>query len=91
MRFGSVDKESADVGFFNGGEGADGGKLLDADFAFAGAAETGGVKDFDWALVVVNLDAVDVTRGALAGTDDSLLFLTKGVEEAGFANVWATD
>ena len=33
MRFGSVDEKGADVGFFDGGEGADGGKLLDADFA----------------------------------------------------------
>ena len=44
--FGGVNKEGADIGFFDGGESAEGGEFFDADFAFAGAAEAGGVEDF---------------------------------------------
>ena len=44
--FGGVNKEGADVGFFDGGESAEGGEFFDADFAFAGAAEAGGVEEF---------------------------------------------
>ena len=45
--FGGVDEEGANVGLFNGGEGADGGEFFDADFAFARFSETGSVKDFE--------------------------------------------
>ena len=44
--FGGIDKEGADIGFFDGGESAEGGEFFDADFALAGAAEAGGVEDF---------------------------------------------
>ena len=52
--FGGVDEEGADVGFFDGGEGAEGGELLDADFAAAWFAEAGGVEDFESGAVVFN-------------------------------------
>ena len=46
MGLGGVDKQSADVGFFDGGESAEGRKLFYADFATTGFSETGGVEDF---------------------------------------------
>lgn len=46
MGFGCIDKERADVGLFDCGEGAESGKLFYADFAAAWFSETGGVEDF---------------------------------------------
>ena len=91
MRFGGIDEQGADVGFFDGGEGAKGGEFFDANFALAGLAKAGGVEDFERAAVVTDLDAVDVAGGALAGGDKGLLFLAEGVEKAGFADVGAAD
>lgn len=91
MRFGRVDEKGADIGFLDGGEGAKSGKLFDADFAPSGLAEAGGVKDFEGAAVETDFDAIDVAGRALARADEGLLFLTKSVEEAGFADVRATD
>ena len=71
--FGGVNEEGADIGLFDGGEGADGGELLDADFTLPWAAETGGVENFNGALVVVEVDAVDVASSSLAAGDDGLL------------------
>lgn len=91
MGFGRIDEEGADVGFLDGGEGAKGGKFLDANFAFTGLAEAGCVEDFEGAIMEADFDAVDVTGGSLTRADESLLFLTEGVEKAGFADVGATD
>lgn len=38
-----------------------------------------------------DFNAIDVARGALAGGDEGLLFLTEGVEKAGLTDVWAAD
>ncbi len=91
MGLGGIDEEGADIGFFDGSEGAEGGEFLDADFAFAGFAETGGIKDFKSAIMVANFDAVNITGSSLARADEGLLLLTEGVEEAGFADVGSTD
>ncbi len=91
MRFGGVDEEGADVGFFDCGEGAEGGEFFDADFAFAGLTEASGVEDFDSAAVEFNFDAVNIAGSSLAGADDGLLFAAEGVEETGFADVGSAD
>lgn len=91
MRFGRIDEESADVGLLDGGEGAEGGKFLDANFAFAGFAETSSVENFESAIMKADFDAVDVAGSSLTRADESLLFLAEGVEEAGFADVGAAD
>lgn len=91
MRFGRIDEESTDVGLLDGGEGAKGGKFLNANFAFAGFAEAGGVENFESAIMKADFDAVDVAGSSLTRADESLLFLPEGVEEAGFADVWAAD
>lgn len=38
MGFGGINEQSADVGLFDGGKGAQGGEFFDANFAFAGLA-----------------------------------------------------
>ncbi len=81
MGLSGVNEEGTDVGLFDGGESAKGGKLFDADFALAGFTETSGVKNLESAAVVADFDAVDVAGGALAGRNESLLFLAEGVEE----------
>ena len=91
MGLGCVDKEGANIGFFNGGESAEGGEFFDADFAFAGFAKAGGVENFEGAVVEANFDAVDIAGSSLAGADERLLFLAEGVKKTGFADVWATD
>ena len=91
MGLGRVDEEGADIGLFDSGEGAEGGELFDADFAFARFAEAGGVKDLERATVKTDFDAVDVAGRSLARADESLLFLAESVEKAGFANIRAAD
>ncbi len=91
MGFGRVDEEGTDIGFFDSGEGAEGGELFDANFAFARFAESGGVEDFERAIMKTYFDAVDVASRSLARADESLLFLAEGVEKAGLTNIWATD
>lgn len=91
MWFGRVDEEGADIGFFDSGEGAEGGELFDANFAFAWFAEAGGVEDFKSAIMKTYFDAVDVASRSLARADESLLLLAKSVEKAGLANIRAAD
>jgi len=88
---GAVDEEAADVGLFDGGEGAQDGEFFDADFPFAGFSEAGGVEDLKGSIFELDLGAVDVAGGALLAVDEGLLFGGEGVEEAGFADVGATD
>ena len=57
--------------------GCGGRRILDADFAFAGFAETGGIKDFKSAIMVANFDAVNITGSSLARADEGLLLLTE--------------
>ena len=76
MGFGGVNEEGADISFFDGGEGAQGGEFFDANFALAGLAKAGGVEDFESAAMEADFDAVDVACGALAGANESLLLLT---------------
>ena len=87
----AVDEEAADVGFFDGGEGAKGGKFLDADFAATLAAEAGGVEDFEILAFVFEFYSVDVASCALLAGDYGLLFFAESVEEGGFADVGAAD
>lgn len=75
MGLGGVDEQGADISFFDGGEGAESGKLLDADFAFTRLAETGGVKNLESSVMIANFNAVDVAGSPLAGADEGLLFL----------------
>lgn len=75
MVFSSVHEEGANVGFFDGGEGADGGELFNTDFAFAGFAQAGSVEDFESAAVEADFDTIDVARSSLTGADEGLLFL----------------
>jgi len=91
MGLGRVDEEGADIGLFDSGEGAEGGELFDTNFAFAWFAEAGSVEDFKGAIVKTDFDTVDVAGRSLARADESLLFLTESVEEAGLANIRAAD
>lgn len=91
MGFGRVDKEGADIGFFDSGKSAEGGELFDTNFAFAGFAEAGSVEDFEGAIVKTDFDAVDVAGRSLARADESLLFLAESVEKAGLTNIRAAD
>lgn len=75
MILSGVDEESANIGFLDGSESADGGKLFDTNFALAGFAEAGGIENFEGAIMKTNFDAIDVTRGSLARADEGLLFL----------------
>ena len=43
MWFSTIDEETADVGFFDGGEATECRKLFDANFAFAWLAKAGGI------------------------------------------------
>ncbi len=80
MGFGGVNEEGADISFFDGGEGAQGGEFFDANFALARLAQTGSIENFESATMKADFDAVDVACGALAGANESLLFLAEGVE-----------
>ena len=60
MWFSTIDKHAADVGFFDGGEAAEGAEFFDANFAFAWLAETSGVEELDSATLVTDFGAVDV-------------------------------
>ena len=44
MWLGAINEEATDVGFFDGGKAAEGGKLLDAHFPLAWFAEAGGIE-----------------------------------------------
>ena len=87
MWFGGVDQQTADVGFFDGCEGAEGGEFFDADFAFAGFTESGGIEDLQGFAFEFDVYAVDVASSSLFAADDGLLFGTESVEKTGFADV----
>ena len=76
MGFGRVDEQGANISFFNGGEGAEGGEFFDADFTLAGFAQTGGVEDFEGAAMIFDFDAIDIAGSSLTRADEGLLFLT---------------
>ncbi len=76
MVLSSVHEEGANIGFFNGGEGADGGEFFNTDFTLAGFAQASSVEDFKGAAVKADFDAIDVARSSLTGANESLLFLT---------------
>ena len=91
MRLGAVDKHAANVGFFDGGEAAEGAEFFDAYFAFARFAETGSIEQFDGAAFVADLGAVDVAGSTGEVGNHGLLLFSERVEEARFADIWATD
>lgn len=80
MVFRGVDEKGADVGFFNGGESANGGEFFDANFTFARFTQAGSVEDLESTAVEFYLDAIDVAGSSLARADEGLLFLAEGVE-----------
>lgn len=91
MRLGAIDEEAANVGFFDGGEAAEGAKLFDANFAFAWLAETSSIKQFDRATLVANFGTVNIAGSTGEICNHSLLLFGKRVKEAGFANVWTAN
>ena len=91
MWLGAIDEHAANVGFFDGGEAAEGAEFLDAYFALAWLAETGSVEQFDGAAFVADLGAVDVAGSTGEVGNHGLLFFSERVEEAGFADIWAAD
>lgn len=64
MKLSAINKKTAYIGLFDGGEGADGGEFFDADFTFSWTTEAGGVENLEIAIIVAESNAVDVACGA---------------------------
>ena len=91
MRLGAIDEHTANVGFFDGCEAAEGAEFFDAYFAFAWLAEAGGVEKLDRATLVANLGAVDVAGSSSEVGNYGLLLLGERVKEARLADIWAAN
>ena len=87
MRFGCVDEQGADIGFFDCGEGSNGGEFFDTNFAFTWFSKAGSIQNFNSLAFELDFYAINITSSALAGANEGLLLFAKGVEKAGFSNV----
>lgn len=88
---GGIDKQGANISFFNCGERAQGGKFFDADFAFTGLAEASGIENFESATMESDFYAVNVAGSSLTRTNERLLFLAERIKKARFTNIGATN
>ena len=91
MWLGAIDEHAANVGFFDGGEAAEGAELFNAYFAFAWLAEAGGIEKLNRAALVANLGAIDVAGSTGEVGNHGLLLFGERVKEARLADIWAAD
>lgn len=88
---GIIQDETNYVGAFDGVDGAEGGEFLETFFDFASFAEAGGVDQGVVSLVDGDFAVDGVSGGAGDFGDDDAGFAEDGVDEGGFAGVWAAD